>query len=149
MPKIVGMLQRNHSDTGNMGPPGPFPSSCTHTPSPQGTMLTHTVSVPGMSPQDHPTISTTTSASLPVSSERDNSHVLAYSPNHGTRFWVEDHLGDDPIDTEGRSGNECGSDGWSEDELMEEHECKNVGSRRHHHGPRSEDMDGESKAFQS
>lgn len=87
-------------------------------------------------------------ASLPISSERHNKpnavpRLFSSSPTKG--YW---DVGDEESPSlRPNNGTGDSSGEWSEDDLMEEDECRNVGSRRYHQGPRPEDDEGESKSL--
>ena len=81
---------------------------------------------------------------LPISSERDNPLVrtISSSPSAARSFWDGEADDDSNISVDAQVSN-----GYSSIDLMEEDECRNVGSRRHHHGPRPEDAETEKSFF--
>jgi len=94
-----------------------------------------------------PPSSFATTATLPISSERDNPIINLHpsSPSPTRPIWSDEideaHLSAGAQVSSGYSSNE-----WSENDLMEEDECRNVGSRRHHQGPRPENAESESES---
>ena len=84
-----------------------------------------------------------TAAALPVSAERNK--PIVRTEHHDQGAVRADWVAETCFSIEPQAGNDCSSSEWSDNDLMEEDECRNIGSRRPHRGPKSEDAEGESE----
>lgn len=85
---------------------------------------------------------------LPVSSERNNPiYHTPSSPSTGNSYWENGRTSAGRLSPDPQTDDGSSSDGWSENELMEEDECRNVGSRRYNQGPRPDNEESESESL--